>query len=400
MNTRHISLLVALLSLVASVAVAAPKRTHTVTASDYFSLAHVYQVAPSPKGDRVVYAELRWQRGHEARNVDLWVVDRKAKRQRLTFDRAMDHHPVWSPDGRWIYFLSRGRRGLPKALAKTQQVWRMRSDASGLMAVTRHAKGVESYALSHDGQSLVYTTAKKRTRGDKLTGLKKKFAKLQYGSGVYKYTHLWRLDLREWRTRRITKVADRFVRSFALSQDGSKLIAVTVPSRRLIDNEGWSKIEILELKKGTWSALPDALWRKKAPSPYGWLSDPGFCPDGSIASFRVSFDGYPSETVVVPLTGEKRHQARLLPRSWRDAEVTLSGAAHWNPKLRGDERSICVKAIWRARHGVYCWHEVTAQAQEPLRSTTRATSGNVSNYGMSRDGKTLVLSMSDLTHPP
>jgi serine/threonine-protein kinase len=41
------------------------------------------------------------------RNVDVWVIDLERESQlRLTFDEAVDQHPIWSPDGRFVYFSS------------------------------------------------------------------------------------------------------------------------------------------------------------------------------------------------------------------------------------------------------------------------------------------------------
>ena len=62
--------------------------------------------------------------------------------------------PVWSPDSQWIYY-----RAL---LGGEVQIWRAARDGSRAEPVTRDAGDVESFALSRDGKSLVYTVGASR----------------------------------------------------------------------------------------------------------------------------------------------------------------------------------------------------------------------------------------------
>ena len=89
----------------------APRRTHTITVDDYFDQATIFESVISPDGQHVAYTEGRWQKSTDDRKPDLWVVESKTgKVRRLTFDRAMDRLPQWSPDSRQIYFLSNCKR--------------------------------------------------------------------------------------------------------------------------------------------------------------------------------------------------------------------------------------------------------------------------------------------------
>ncbi|MCO4761394.1 MAG: S9 family peptidase [Myxococcales bacterium] len=374
-------------------------RTHKIVAADYFGLAHVAQVAPSPDGAMVAWAELRWKKGNKRRNIDLWVVNsRTQKTRRLTFDSAPDLHPQWSADGKWLYFASNRKRAKSKApYDGKRQVFRIRPDGTGLMAVTRVAGGIESYHLTGDSAALVYTTGKKHVSKGVHKGLRSKYGKLNYGRGVSKLSHIWRLDLATWRTKRLTKKADRFIRSFDVSADQTRVVAITVPTRKLIDNEGWSKVEIFDLASQKWTALQDDLWRKKAPSPFGWLTSPVFAPDGKKLAFRVDFDGYPGELIVVEVNGTTQGKTWKMKRG---GEITLSGHAAWKPGATGGDSELCVKAIRNARHGVYCWEDVAGGKHGDQRIVTAAASGNVSAWAMSKDGDNVAMAMSDVTHPP
>ena len=101
----------------------AAERTHTVVPEDCFTLAGITEVAVSPDGKQVAFAEARWSKDDDARKADLWVIatDGQSKPQRLTFDRGGDHHIRWSADGKTIYFLgSRKRRAETKAALRRQ----------------------------------------------------------------------------------------------------------------------------------------------------------------------------------------------------------------------------------------------------------------------------------------
>ncbi len=83
---------------------------------------------------------------------DLFIADRAgAPRQRLTDDAAQDIIPRWSPDGRWIAFLS-DRSG-------KYEIWKVRPDGTGLAQMTHEpgeAKDVIAPVWSPDSRKLLY----------------------------------------------------------------------------------------------------------------------------------------------------------------------------------------------------------------------------------------------------
>ena len=84
------------------------------------------EVAWSPDGARLVYHT--WEAGDPT-----FVADRNGTNQRLILQNEPDRHnhfPVWSKDGRWIYFV----RGRPAT--REMDLWRMRPDGGGLEQLT------------------------------------------------------------------------------------------------------------------------------------------------------------------------------------------------------------------------------------------------------------------------
>ncbi len=99
----------------------------------------------SPDGTRIVAQIVT------GGNVDLWVleVDRDSF-SRLTFDEAVDHNPVWSPDGKWIVFSSNRDNS-------EFNLYRQPADGTGeTQRLTTSVYPQAAYGFSPDGSILLY----------------------------------------------------------------------------------------------------------------------------------------------------------------------------------------------------------------------------------------------------
>ena len=98
----------------------------------------------SPDGQQVAYSA--WTRGGYR---DIRVVDtRSGTFRELTHDRAVDQQPIWSPDGRTLYFVS-DRTGIANVFAYDL-------GANTLSQVTNVLTGAYMPAISNDGKRLAY----------------------------------------------------------------------------------------------------------------------------------------------------------------------------------------------------------------------------------------------------
>jgi Tol biopolymer transport system component len=156
-------------------------------------------VAWSPDGTRVVY--------HVQDDGDsTFVADRTGANARQIFRRNGNHNhfPVWSVDGRWIYFSS----GTP--VTKEMDVWRIPSDGGSPERLTQHNSDV-AYPVPIDKRTVVYV------------------AHDQDGSGPW----LWALDVERKLTRRVSFGVEKYL-SVAATPDGRHLVAtVANPSASL-----------------------------------------------------------------------------------------------------------------------------------------------------------------------
>ena len=302
MHTRSLLILFCLfLSETGAVLPQAPaaKRTHDITIDDYFTQADIFQIARSPDELYVAYTEGRWQKTIDDRKTDLWVVGAlSGTSRRLTFDRANDRSPQWSPDSNTIYFAGNRKRGDEKNApynGKTQ-VWRIGLGGGEPVAITRVPEGIADFRLAGDGKSLYYIT-----HGEAVTGpfqaLRKEFKHIQYGHGIEKHSQVWKLDLQSFRAEKIVD-DKRYIHEIAVTPDGRRLAMITAPDDKVVSFEGKSRVDIYDFTKKKITPLPDKVFRADAPSPYAWLDKLAWSTDGNSLAFNAVFDGYPARIVV------------------------------------------------------------------------------------------------------
>jgi dipeptidyl aminopeptidase/acylaminoacyl peptidase len=118
---------------------------------DFARLADVAEPSFSPDGTQLVYSVTVTNGDEDAQQSDLWRVGYDGtNRTQLTFTPKHDESaPAWSPDGRWLAFLS--DRGDDDAMT---QVWAMPAGGGEARALTSFPGGVDDYTWSPDGKRL------------------------------------------------------------------------------------------------------------------------------------------------------------------------------------------------------------------------------------------------------
>src|SRR5262249_24096204 len=154
--------------------------------------------------------------------------------RRLTFDRAGDHSPQWSPDSRTIYFAgNRKREGekQPPYHGKTQ-VWRIGIEDSTPVAVTRLEDGVQAFELSRDGKTLYYITTRE-VIDNEWKNLQQQFKDVEYGHGINKFSQVWKLDLQSWRAEKLID-EKRVIREMTVTPSGQRIAMITTPDDKVV----------------------------------------------------------------------------------------------------------------------------------------------------------------------
>jgi dipeptidyl aminopeptidase/acylaminoacyl peptidase len=372
---------------------AEPARTHDIELQDYFSIAVINALAVSPDGKHAAYIEQRWEGEDEKRNADLWVVALPDGRpQRLTFDKANEGSPRWSPDGKHIYYTANYKRSgeeSPPYNGKNQ-VWRIAANGGEPFAVTRIKDGVSLFDFSADGETLYYI-ASKETKEDPWKDLREKYDKLTYGHGVVSYSQLWKLDLNTWRDEKLVDES-RVIAAMHVAPDGSRIAMLTLPDEEVIHNEGWSRVDVYNTATEQVEIITEDGWRKGHSSPFGWVNEVVWSDDSLALGFSVSFDGFPTLVYAAEWLGDRPQLHELA----RPKGVSINGGSlQWKPKTR----DLCFIGEERARARAYSINNVRRGEQSAF-STLTPGDVTIEHFSFSKAGDRLAVIMPTLQSPP
>jgi len=152
------------------------------------------EVAWSPDGTRLVYHT--WEAGDPT-----FVADQNGTNQRLILQNEPDlhnHYPVWSKDGRWIYFV----HGRPATYE--MDLWRIRPDGGGLEQLT-HLNTDIGYPTPISERTILFV------------------AHNQDGAGPW----LWAFDPKTRTSERVSSGLEEYT-ALAATSDGRRLVASVV----------------------------------------------------------------------------------------------------------------------------------------------------------------------------
>jgi dipeptidyl aminopeptidase/acylaminoacyl peptidase len=129
-----------------------------VSPEDILNIRWTGGLALSPDGSQIAYLVSEPADAGDSKSrplSNLWTsATAKGSQPRLA---ALGHsdvqHPMWSPDGKCLAFLSKGNGS-----AKSTQVWLLRPDGQLPTCLTRTPKGVVDYRWSPDGAEVAFTT--------------------------------------------------------------------------------------------------------------------------------------------------------------------------------------------------------------------------------------------------
>ncbi len=236
----------------------------------------VIAAAISPDGTRIVSARTRPRRADEKPGgvyVNLWIVAAAGGDARqLTFADSQDASPAWSPDGRFIAFLSARGDGAKR------QVWLLPADGGEPFALTSVKTGVSAFQFSPDGKLLAYTAPdpptekeeKDRQAGQDWT------VKEQNEKPV----RLHVIDVATRASRAVTSAGDLTVYEFAWSPSADALVANAADTPRTDDSYMGKRTMIFPLEGAA----------SKVAEIGGKIAEVAWSPDGRTIAFVAAID--------------------------------------------------------------------------------------------------------------
>ena len=276
------------LFLVAVVSSVAAQGSRTLKPEDFAQLREVDEPNLSPDGNLIAYVVKIADMEKDKRPPNLWLAKWDGSENRaLTFGNKGQKHPRWSPDGKWIGFLS-GREDDNE----NDQLWIMPIGGGEAEKLTTVKGGVDDFAWSPDSKRIALVVHDPDPREPEKAEKEKKtvpplvidrffFKKDVDGYLTQRYSHLQLLDVASRKIEPLTSGKHDDVWP-AWSPDGKEIAFVTKRGDDPDRSENWDVWAI--------AAEPGGKERQITTSPEAdphpdWDSAPAWSPDGKWIAY-------------------------------------------------------------------------------------------------------------------
>ncbi len=294
-----------LITAIAFAQTAIPTRTPTIDQS--LEMQSVFAPQISPDGRRVIYEQSRTNWEANAFETDLWIADTSSgERHLLTLAAKSSTNAAWSPNGRWIAFLSDRVAPLAGSPANKKQLYVMPSDGGEAQQLTKLENGVGGFEWAPDSKHIAIAAEAPETKAMK--DRKDSFGDYHVLHADYQMRHLWLIELPKTdaagRTAaleepKLLTAGDAFsVQSFSFSPDGARIAFSATRDPDLISSFSSDIYTV---------TLADSAVKKIVETP-GPDDDPQWSPDGTQIAYVTANSGkyyyYSNRRIaVVPSTG-------------------------------------------------------------------------------------------------
>ena len=267
----------------AATAGAASKVSTTPSIDQSLEMKSAFNPRISPDGRRVVYevVSTNWEDNSFDRN--LWIADvANSEVQQLTSAKKSSTGAEWSPDGKWIGFVSDRPAQISGSPADKKQVYVMSADGGEAQQWTRAENDVNGFAWAPDSRRIAFaaTDAEPKTLKDR----KEKYGEYSVVHADYQMAHLWTIELPGGATnappeaKRLTEGNTFSVGSFSWSPDGTRIAFSAQRDPDLISNFS-DDIYVV--------TVADKAVKKIVETP-GPDTNPKWSPDGKKLAYQTS----------------------------------------------------------------------------------------------------------------
>ena len=162
---------------------------------DILALKVVSDPNVSPDARSVAYVVEALNAEKDAYQTDVWLVPTMGGEARpLASSSASDEFPRWSPDGRFVAFLSdRPRPGAKEDDEAKKQIWLIRPDGGEAVLLTSSPGSVQSFEWSADGRTIGFLAREPKSEARKKREKEKDDAWTP--SDNYGWNRLWVIDV-------------------------------------------------------------------------------------------------------------------------------------------------------------------------------------------------------------
>ena len=349
-----------------------------VTFDDVLAIKAVGGATLSPDGSQVLYTVRQWvaeKERMEART-HIWSVatNGSTPARQITSGEKGDSQPQWSPDGKFISFVSaRGAGEDVKA-----QVYVMRADGGEAARLTDSRENVSSYSWSPDNTRIAYVTTDARSAAEE-ANLKKRDDERVF-EGDFRYAHAWVIDV-------TTKTATRI-------SEGTNYTVAGAPSwapagKRFVFGAGATPM-LRDNRRDIYLANIDTKQIEKLSTNFGSDTSPRWSPDGqSIAWTSEPYTGPPLPDGTAPgvTMQSKLMLYDVAARSVKDVSSPAFDTDAGNPVWTAEGNRVMFVAGKRA------YSEAFAYDLTSGRYTQLSSKRTMQGASISKDGRTIALTM-------
>jgi dipeptidyl aminopeptidase/acylaminoacyl peptidase len=343
------------------------------TFDDVLNVKAVQNATVSPDGAQVLYTVAQWEQEQDRmeRRTRVWKVatSGNAPARQITFGERGDTQPQWSPDGKFISFVS--SRGAAEAKS---QIYVMHADGGEASKLTDAKENISSYSWSPDSTRIVYVSTDPRSSEEE-AAIKKRDDERVF-EGDFRYQHAWVIDVATKQATRLTEGTSYTIQGApSWSPDGKRLVFGGAATPMLRDN----RRDIYLVDTATRAV-------EKISTNWGNDSTPKWSPDGTTIAWVTE----PNTSTALPdgTASGAIVQGRLTlydvnTRAIKDAGANFDtdpGGPNWT----NEGSRVMFVGGRRAYNEVFAFDVKSGQYTQLTKNKT------VSSTSVSRDGRTIV----------
>ncbi len=237
---------------------------------DILAIKGISDLNLSPNGKKVLFTVRECNLKENDYNTDIWLLNiEDGSFVKIVRSPKQDTTPRWSPDGRFIAFIS-NRDG-------KNQVYLMRADIGEPWKLTDSPTGVESFEWTPDSKSIVYLMKDPKTEEEERRIKERDDAYSLFKN--LKNSHLWKISIDGKENKKLTD-GNFHVSRFKISNDGKVILYSSAPSSK-VDDSILSELYLISIDGGEPKRLTENRTSENSFK---------FSPDGSFISFTSSSD--------------------------------------------------------------------------------------------------------------
>jgi dipeptidyl aminopeptidase/acylaminoacyl peptidase len=257
--------------------------SRTPTIDQSLEWKSVFNPRISPDGKRVVYEVQKTNWEENAFERDLWIVEiATGESHALTSSKKSSTNAVWSPDGKWIAFLSDRPGQIKDTPEGKKQLYVISTDGGEAQQLTKAESDIGGFDWAPDSRRIAYAVPDPEPKT--LKDRKEKYGEYSVIHADYQMAHLWIIDLPDSsantfaEAKRLTEGDSFSVGGFSWSPDGTRIAFSAQKDPDLISSE----TEDLYIV-----ALSDKTVKKITNTP-GPDTNPKWSPDGKKIAFETA----------------------------------------------------------------------------------------------------------------